>query len=213
MTKSAIVIDFDGALLKSRPFDIAHKEWFGVMAELIKDYSINELAFKPDYYLHVDEIMKKYLGDVDKETRSVFARNIYAMEVLEAMKKWDLVDDFAEYLRKIKNKYLIVLITTTPSMAVKGILEKASCTGLFDIIIGSPMERQPSKKELFEEFIKKYGKPLFYIGKGDKDMQTCKDLGIKTISVSWVAKGEFTGNFEANNIEELNRILERFRIE
>jgi len=213
MAKPALVIDFDGALLKSRPFDIAHKEWFSVMAELVKDYSINELAFKPDYFVHVDGIMKRYLGDVDKATRSVFARNIYAMEVLEAMKKWDLVDSLADYLRKIKNKYAIVLITTTPSIAVDGILEKVGCKDLFDVIIGSPMDKEPGKKELLEGFIKKFGKPLFYIGKGDKDMQTCKDLGIKTISVNWVATGEFKGNFEADKVEEIDKILERFRME
>ena len=92
MTKPAIVIDLDGALLKSRPFDTAHKEWFRIMGELIKDYSINEFAFKPDYYEHVNDIMKKYLGDIDAGTRNAFARNIFAMGIVESVKKWDLID-------------------------------------------------------------------------------------------------------------------------
>jgi FMN phosphatase YigB (HAD superfamily) len=212
MTKPAIVVDLDGALIKTRPFDMAHKEWFRIMAELVKDFSINEYAFKPDYFVHVQDIMKKYLGDIDAGSRNAFARNIYAMSVLESIKKWDLVEDFAEYLRKIKDKFAIVLITTMPSAGVKGVLEKVHCTDLFDVVIGSPMEKMPHKKELFEEFIKLHGKPLFYIGKGDKDMQVCKELGIKTISVDWVVVGEFKGNFEATNIDQLQKILERFMI-
>jgi len=42
MTKPAIVIDLDGALLKSRPFDMAHKEWFRIMAEILRDQTIND---------------------------------------------------------------------------------------------------------------------------------------------------------------------------
>jgi len=58
MAKKVIVVDFDGALLKHRPFDMAHKEWFRVMAELLMDQSINEYAFKEDYYTHVLESCK-----------------------------------------------------------------------------------------------------------------------------------------------------------
>ncbi|HIH32132.1 TPA: HAD hydrolase-like protein [Candidatus Woesearchaeota archaeon] len=213
MTKHALIIDLKGALLKPRPFDIAHKEWFRIMAELIKDYSINEFSFLPDYFVHVQEIMKKYLGDIDIKSRNAFARNIYAMAVVESIKKWDVVDDFAEFLRSIKKKYVIVLITTAPTAAVNGILEKTNCKDLFDLIIAGPMEDMPSKKELIELFIKKHAKPLFYIGHGDKDIVTCKELGIKTISVNWVEQGEFKGNFEANKVEDLKNILERFVIE
>lgn len=213
MTKKAIVIDMDGALLKSRPFDIAHKEWFRIMAELLRDQTINEHAFKPDYFVYVHEIMKRYLGEIDEASQNVFARNIYAMCVVEAVKKWDLVEEFSEHLRKLKKKFIIVLITTTPSIAVAPILEKVHCADLFDVIIGSPMEKEPKKKELIELFMKRYGKPEFYIGNGDKDLKIVKDLGIKTISVNWVAKGDVKGNFEAEKVEDIDKILERYNFE
>ena len=213
MPKPAIIIDLNGALLRSRPFDIAHKEWFRLMAELIKDYSINEMAFQPDYFVHVQEIMKKYLGDINISVRNAFARNIYAMCVVESVKKWDLVDDFAELLKHLRKKFHIVLITTAPAMAIEGILEKIHCKDLFDIVIPSPMESHPSKHELIELFIKKYGKPLFYIGQGDKDIVTFQNLGIKTIVVDWVTPSEHKGNFEAHNVEEVKNIVERFVME
>ncbi len=210
MVKPAIIIDLNGALIKQRPFDIAHKEWFRVMAELIRDHSINEFAFKEDYFKDVQEIMKKYLGDIDIKTRNAFARNIYSMMVVESIKKWDLVEDFAEYLHNIKKRFSIVLITSAPTAAINGILEKINCTDLFDIVSASPMEEVPSKKELIELFIKKHGKPLFYIGQGDKDILTCKEFGIKTIVVDWAKPAEHKGNFEAHNVDELGKIVERF---
>jgi FMN phosphatase YigB (HAD superfamily) len=210
MTKPALVVDLDGALLKERPFDMAHKEWFRIMAEIVRDQTVNEYAFKDDYFVYVQEVMKRYLGDISVESRNAFARNIYAMGIVEAVKKWDLVEEFAEHLRLLKKKYLIVLITTAPELAVDAILEKVHCGDLFDVIVRSPMHMHPSKKELFEMFIKKHGKPLFYIGKGDEDVQTCKDLGIKTITVNWVEQGKFKGNFEAFKIEDVDKILERY---
>jgi FMN phosphatase YigB (HAD superfamily) len=212
MTKPAIIIDLNGALIIQRPFETAHKEWFRVMAELIRDHTILELSFKEDYFSDVQEIMKKYLGDIDIHTRNAFARNIYSMMVVESIKKWDLVDDFVEYLRSIKKKFTIVLITSAPTAAINGILEKINCKDLFDIVSASPMEEVPSKKELIELFIKKHGKPLFYVGQGDKDILTCKELGIKTIVVDWVNPAINKGNFEAHNIEELSKIVERFII-
>ena len=213
MTKKMLVIDFDGGLLKSRPFDIAHKEWFRIMAELLRDQTINEHAFKEYYFKYVHEVMLKYLGDIDEASRNAFARNIYAMGIVEAVKKWDLIDEFAEHLRTLKKKYHIVLVTSAPALAVDAILEKVHCSDIFDIIIKSPMEKQPDKKEFFEELIKKYGKPEFYIGKGDKDIKTCKGLGIKTITVNWAGQGTEKGNFDIQKPEELDKILERYSFE
>lgn len=213
MTRKMLIIDLDGALIKSRPFDIAHKEWFRIMAELLRDQSVHAFAFQEDYMPHVHEIMKRYLGDIDAASRNMFARNIYAMSIIEAIKKWDLVEEFAEYLRSIKKKYVLVLVTTAPAIAVDALLEKVHCKDLFDIIVKSSLDKEPHKKELLEEFIKKHGKPEFYIGKGDKSIGICKDLGIRTIAVHWVATGDHKGNFEANSTAELDKILERYRLE
>ncbi|MEM4637644.1 MAG: HAD family hydrolase [Candidatus Woesearchaeota archaeon] len=208
--KPIICVDLNGALIKQRPFDIAHKEWFRIMSELIRDYSINEFAFKEDYFKDVQEIMKKYLGNVDIKTRNAFARNIYSMVVIESVKKWDLVEDFAEYLNNIKKRFIVALITSAPTLAVKGILEKIECKDLFDIVLASPMEEVPGKRELLEIFIKKHGRPLFYIGAGDEAINAFKDAGVKTIVVNWVVTGKNKGNFEANNIQELDKIIQRF---
>ena len=77
--KPILAIDFDGALLRSRPFNEAHKRWFSLMSVLLKDKSLNDYAGLENYFDKVHEVMKRYLGNVDGETRIVFARNLFSM--------------------------------------------------------------------------------------------------------------------------------------
>lgn len=205
--KPIIAVDFDGALLRSRPFDEAHKRWFYVMSILLKDKSINEYAGLENYFEKVHEVMKRYLGDVDQETRVVFARNLFSMVTVAEADKKDLVADFAQYLRKIKLKYRLALITTAPETSVEPILEKVGCADLLDILYKSPVKKHPNKKELFKEFLKEYGKPAFYIGNGDKDITSCKELGIPSISVNWVSQGQVKGDYDVKTVKELEKII------
>src|SRR3989338_2853425 len=205
--KPILAIDFDGALLKSRPFDEAHKRWFEFFAILLKDDSIKKYAFAENWFEKVDVVMDRYLGNAGRETKNRFAREIYAMAIIAEANENDLVKEFADYLRKIKNKYTLALITTTTESSVEPILKKVGCGDLFGIIKKSSPEKRPDKKGLFKEFIKEHGKPEFYIGNGDKDIQTCKELGIKTISVNWVSKGEFKGDYDVDNVKDLEKAL------
>lgn len=205
--KPIIAVDFDGALLRSRPFDEAHKKWFHVMSVLLKDKSINQYAGLENYFDKVHEVMERYLGNVDRETRVTFARNLFSMVTIAEASREDLVTHFAEYLRQIKKKYRLALITSAPEASVGPILHKVGCSDLFDILYKSPMEKHPNKRELFVEFIKEYGKPKFYIGNGDKDIVNCKELGIPSISVNWVAHGKVKGDYDIKTVKELEKIL------
>ena len=129
------------------------------------------------------------------------------MSVVSQANDSDLVSDFADYLRSIKGKYKIALITSAPKVCVDPLLEKIKCSDIFDFIYASPMDRQPKKEELFKEFIEECKKPDFYIGNGDKDISVCKKLGIKTISVSWVSKGKVKGDYDISSVSELEKIF------
>ncbi len=207
--KPILAIDLDGALMYSYPFDQAHKKWFSLMANLLDDPSINDYARIKNYFPKVDEVMKKYLGTIEKEVRTAFARQIYALVTIAETKPEDLVAEFAVYLRKIKSQYSLALITSAPEAAVEPILQKIDCLDLFefDMIYKSPTNRQPSKKELLQKFVQEHGKPEFYIGNGDKDILNCKELGILTISVNWVFKGEYLGDYQAETVKDLEKLL------
>ncbi|MFW6047583.1 MAG: HAD family hydrolase [Candidatus Woesearchaeota archaeon] len=205
--KKIIVIDFNGALLQSRPFDEAHKRWFYVMSVLLNDNSVNEYANLKTYFDKVHEVIGRYLGDIDNETRVKFARNLFSMVTIAKITKDDLVADFTDYLRELKERYRLALITSAPETSVEPILHKVGCSDLFDIIYKSPIGRHPNKRELFEEFIKKHGKPAYYIGNGDKDIVNCKELEIPAISVNWVSQGEVKGDFDIKSVKELKAII------
>ncbi len=207
MEKPIIAVDFDGALLKSRPFEEAHKRWFYVMSILLNDESINDYAGLENYFEKVHEVMERFLGKVDEKTRTKFARELYTILTVAEVTEDDLVKEFAEFLRKLKDKYKLALITSAPEESVEPILQKIGCFDLFDIVYKSPMEKQPNKEELFKEFIEKYGKPAYYIGKGDQDIESCKKLGITTISVNWVSQGEIKGDYDIQNVSELEGII------
>lgn len=202
-----IAIDFDGALLKHRPFEKAHLKWFKVMSVLLKDSSVKKYANLDNYFDKVHVVMKRYLGNVSHDVRVRFARMMYAMATLAEVQQKDLMEDFVKYLKTLKKKYKLALITSAPEDSVEPILDKLGISNLFDIVYKSPMARHPDKKELFKEFIKKYGKPMFYIGNGDKDIENCKSVGIKTISANWVSKGKYKGDFDVKTVKELKNII------
>ncbi len=207
--KPILAIDLDGALLYPRPFLTAHKEWFKVFSLLLDDESISEYANQEKYFEKVDIVMDSYLEGVNREEKTAFARQMYAMVTAAEVTQNDLVIEFAEFLRSIKNKFQLALITTMPGDGVDPILQKVECEDLFDIVYKSDMHTQPTKKVLFEKLIQEHAKPLFYIGDGDKHITLAKELGITTISVTWAKKGTVKGDFDVKTVGELPAILEK----
>jgi FMN phosphatase YigB (HAD superfamily) len=177
------------------------------MASLLEDDTVKEYAKLENYFPKIHEVMERYLGDVEHETRTKFARNLFSMATIAEVKKEDVVHEFMIYLRCLKNKYQLALITSAPEPSVKPILQKVDCLNLFDIIYKSPANKHPNKKELFEEFIEKEGDPLFYIGNSDKEITNCKKLGIKTISVEWVSPSRIKGDYNVLTIKEFKKII------
>jgi FMN phosphatase YigB (HAD superfamily) len=151
--------------------------------------------------------MHTYLGFADKEIQTLFARQTYAMILLAEITSDDLVRDFVEYLRTIRERYTLALITTTPEESVLPILRKLHCEDLFEIIFASAPNNHPDKHSLFADFLTKYENPLFYIGLGDTYLGGLKELDINTISVNWVSEGAFRGDYEVDTVEELQKIL------
>ncbi len=205
--KPIIAIDLDGAILKHRPFKKAHEKWFEVMAFKLKDPSIKKYSKLKNYFPKIHEIMKRFLGKVSKEKRLEYMRNLYAELVIAEVKKKDVIDDFLEYLISIKKKYRLVLISTTPGVSIAPIIKKIGCSNLFYLIYKSPSNKEPNKREMFKSFIKKYGKIKFYIGDGDEHIKICKELKIPCISVNWVDKARFKGDYNIKTVGELDKIL------
>lgn len=209
--KPIIAVDLNGALMRSRPFDEAHKLWFDYYAKELRNPSIAEygkLQDKEAWLPKVDEVMKRALGEKsDEATRMQTARNFFAGFVIEAARREDVFQDFLTYLNGVKGKYSLALITTMHSEAAVQILDRLECRGPFQFVHGTQANKAPHKREVLEEFIKHRGKPEWYIGRGDREIITCRQMGIKTISVNWAGKGQFRGDYEVNYVDELSAIL------
>jgi phosphoglycolate phosphatase-like HAD superfamily hydrolase len=204
--KDYIVVDFNGALLSSRPFSETHKQWFFTMSVLLNDESINNFVGSDNYFEKVHEVMRRYLGEVDEQTRINFARSLFSMTLISQVKEDDLAKGFVDFLFKIKNKYKLALVTSAPSTCVVPILRKLKLNDLFDIIIKSKDDEHPNKQKLLKKFLDEHEKCI-YIGLGDKDLLFCKNSGIRTISVNWVSQSEHKGEFDVNTVDELDKIL------
>lgn len=207
MSKETLIVDLNGALFYERPFEQAHKDWFALFADLLQDESIKEHANDPDYFNHVKNVMQRYLGDVVQETLMQYARLTYGMLTVAAVREEDLVKPFAAFLRKIKSQYTLALVTTAPQGTTRPILQKVGCGDLFDILEESSARKEPDKEAALATFITHYGKPCFYIGAGDKDIETCKKLGIKTITVQWVKQADIKGDYDVKSVDALEQIL------
>ncbi|MFH0870426.1 MAG: HAD hydrolase-like protein [archaeon] len=206
-TKKIIVVDFNGALLQKRPFEEAHRKWFELMAVLLRDESVKGYYQLADYFPKANELMRLYLGEVDERILTLFVRQTYSMILIAEMRREDLVVEFADYLGKLKKEYSLALVTSAPELAVEPILKKIGCSELFDMVLKSPSEKQPDKKALLDCFVKEHGKPEYYIGAGDKDIISCRKLGIKTVSVGWVMPAKIIGDFDVKKLGELGKIF------
>jgi phosphoglycolate phosphatase-like HAD superfamily hydrolase len=202
-----LIIDLKEALVKPRPFIEAHRKWFKLFSILLEDDSINDWFKKDNYFEGVHAVMKLYLKDSDKEFQTIFARQMFSMVLVAEISPNDLAKEFADYLRTIKDRYTLALITTVPEDSVMPMLNKLNCGDLFDIVYPSLNKNHPDKKTQFIDFIQKYDTPLFYIGYGDKLLGELKELNINTISVNWVSKGTFRGDYEVYSVDELKHIL------
>jgi len=199
----SIIVDLNGALLQSRPFDEAHKRWFGLMANLLEDDKVKGYANQDDWFDMVDDVMDRFLGDAGKDYKTAMARMLYGMIVVGEIRDSDLVEEFAEYLYDLKKRYKICLVTTVPDP--EPILEKLNISDLFNVVYKNPIDGRPDKLELIKKFLEEHDSK-FYIGLGDKDLKGIGQLGIKTVSVSWIKKGE-PGDYDAETVKELVSLI------
>jgi phosphoglycolate phosphatase-like HAD superfamily hydrolase len=182
---------------------------FEIMSVLIGDPEIKKYAFIENYFSKVDEVMKSYLGNVSKESRTKFARNLYAMTVVAEAEKSDLAQGFVRYLRKLKNNYNTALVTTAPEPAVEPMLEKLGCKDLFTMIYKSKPESEPNKKQLFLDLIRENGTPVMYACSSMKDVELCRELGVKSVLVHWITPGCAKGDYSADSPADFEKILEK----
>ena len=212
MEKPIVAATLSGLFLKHEPWDKAHVLWYKKAAEKLNDDSVNKWANRPDYFKGVDEVMKRIYPDLNDDERTIKARETFFSSVCDYVKKYPRAknNSVIKYFDSLKNRYRIALITTNTKSALERILSSAGLTDFFDIIEASMPNEKDDKRIVFERFIKKYGKPLIYIGGNRKDIfDYCKEKGIPCIFANFEKQAELEGVESAHNIEELKQKLSK----
>src|SRR3989338_9173379 len=212
--KPIIATTLSGLFIHSGPWKTAHLRWYEIMAEKLKDHSIIEPANREDYFKTIDEVMKRLYPDKKEKERTKIARELFFETVLHNIKKDPSVknQDIIDYFQSLKNDYRIALITTNTYSALINILDIINLPiDFFGIIETSELEEKDDKKAVFDRFIKKYSKPVLYIGGDRKDSYDyCKKNKIQAIFANLENQEDIGGVITVHNLNELKIEAEKF---
>lgn len=201
-----LVVDLNGAYMKAEPFDRAHEEWFRIMSAALDDDSIKEYADTEDWMGKVMLVMEQYLPGVSKAYQKQAARELYRTSIIHMAQPGHLVKELDDYLSRLS--YDKAIVTSAPAGTVGPLLQKVGARTAFTRIIESPLDKSPDKTELMKGLYREE-KDLVYIGKGDKDLNAIRHMGIPTVSVSWVEDTGVRGDYHAGSVSELDDILRK----
>lgn len=210
MEKPIIATTLSGLFLKNEPWNKAHILWLEKAAKELKDPSVMNWANRPDYFNCVDGIMKRLYPSLDEKERVVKAREMFFESVCEYVKKNPKVrnESIIKYFNSIKEDYRLALITTNIPSALEKIISIANLGSLFDLAETSLPEEKDDKRIVFERFVKKYGKPLVYIGGSRKDsFDYCKEKGIPCLFANLEHQEEILNVDSAHDLKEIKARL------
>jgi len=197
MEKEIFATNIDGFLVKHEAFIEPHKAWFDRVIKLTGNESLGAWKDRHDYFKGVDIAMKLIKPDASDEERTAQARDWYQEDVVSYIREHpDVVyREVAESLRKLKDRFRLALITVNTKEYIGEILEAAGLVGLYDIVFAVSKNEKPDKAKLFDEFVRQYGKPKYYVaGRSKEAFEKCLSLGSICIYASW---DEFDGEIKA----------------
>jgi phosphoglycolate phosphatase-like HAD superfamily hydrolase len=208
MEKPIIATNLVGLFIKKEAWDKAHILGYENAAKKLNDKSILEWAGRADYFKGVDEVMQRLYPNLDDEQRTIKARQMFFDSVIENINKNPCLKnkENATYFNSLKTQYRLALITSNTKQALEKILSSTKLSKLFDIIESSEESEKDDKTAVFDRFIKKYGKPLIYIGGSKKESYDyCNKKGILNLFVNLENEGEIKGTESVHSLEELKK--------
>ncbi|MCX6749867.1 MAG: HAD hydrolase-like protein [Candidatus Pacearchaeota archaeon] len=226
MEKPIIATTLSGLFIKSEPWNKAHILWYDEREKEMKEKKADISAIiewrkllqenpdeeKKGYFKFVDRVMKELYPYLSEEERTKKARESFFDATLKYIQQNPKVinKDVVRYFKSIKNKYTLALITTNIKPSLERILKIGGLENLFEIIETSNPEEKDAKEAVFDRFIKKYDKPLIYIGSDKKDSFVyCNKNNIPCIFANFENKEEIIGVESAHNLKELKEKLSK----
>jgi len=217
--KKIIAFDLDGTLVKSEITQESHHFWFEEMARLCNNPIIKTWKNEKEYMKYAFKAMEEYTGlnHKNKEEEHILRKTIrtfYQMltfKIITSKGKKAMFFDWYPFFKKLKKKYTLALITTSPEDIVTIWKNELKLDKYFDIIERTTITENPDKSMLIDKFIKMYKKPILYIGNSKRDFLPCKKHNIPFILVTWDSKSKnlnLPKSKKANNLKELKNEIE-----
>lgn len=178
--KPILATNIDGFLINHSAFIEPHRIWFDRAIMLTRDETLKKWKGHPEYFVGVNEAMKKILPNSSEEERIAQARRWYQEDVIYYISIHpEVINHKVENaLRKLKSRFTLALITTNTNEYINQILNTAGVNNIYDIIYASSVEEEPDKSKIFTEFQKKYGEPKYYVASRSKEaFEECKKIG------------------------------------
>ena len=167
-----IIFDFDGVLIDTLSI------CFSLNEEIHKDLSLKEYKsfFEGNIYNNVkrfDGTPKNYRSDFDEQYK-IKTRELKVPQELKVI------------LQDLSLKYTLVIISSTPTPSIKGILDHENILLYFKDILGSDVHK--SKILKIQMIFKKYNlssKDIVFITDTLGDIKEAKKCDVKSIAVTW----------------------------
>ncbi len=164
MSKKIVVVSLAGVLVSRRPWDEAHRIGMREHEEIV-----GRKFEGGNYWDFVRESLEKSGMSVGER------RGIYMTRVLEGLKDSDVNRDVVEFLKGVKGKYKLVLLTTNTRAVTGEILKRMGCEGLFDDVFSSETEEADDKSTVLRRMLKDVGKVDCLVEEGGKLENFCEE--------------------------------------
>ena len=212
MLKSIIATTLSGLVIQSSPWKKSHILWYENAAKKLKDPSVKEWIGKDNYWPGVDDVMRRLYPQLNDKERDVKARETFFDAVCQYIRKHPEIknEEVIKYLKTLKSSYRLALITTNTQEALNQIFKASKLENLFDITETSRPEEKDDKRAVFLRFVKKYGKPLVYVGGDRKDSYDfCRENKIPHIFANLEIQEEIPGVRSVHDLVELKHVISR----
>jgi len=183
MVKNILVFTLPGVFVNSAPWKNASKLWFLRVYTETKDKQMLMWSERgEDFQIGVNLAMHNLMPEATEDKKDNEIRQRFTEAIIQGVKNTTnlMNSEVVEYFRKLKNKNLLVLLSTTKQESINRVLDALNLNDLFDIVIYQ--ENKETQEQLMEKLIKKYSLPSIFIGGNRKDcFYFCKNNNIPCI--------------------------------
>lgn len=177
--KKIVAVSLAGVLVDKRPWNVAHKIGMREHLENLEiDGVVEDIGLKSTRDV-VRRSVEKSWPDLSESERIAKRREIYFDRVFGEIGEGDVNGDVVKYLRGIKDRYELVLVTTNNASITDKILIKIGCEDLFDEVFVSEDDELLNKWKVVDKVIGKNSKIDLMVDGSDKGDEEYEVRGIR----------------------------------